>query len=587
MRHLKLFLICFLFAAPALAQQFGQWSWQANVRAGGRSYENTSQGQVLSQYQEQVLVLGFNLNGFLVHPAIARFNLGLDLVFSRYPKGMAVDNNRTGFSLRLGLLPESAYPLELFASRSRFDYQGLADLPAFTFAGTPEQTTSWGGRLRFRHGLLAGALLGFDASTIRFLEGSKTQDEKRAFFDWSGSGQRLQHHLRLDHQDRSYGVLGLRYRDVTATWDSHGNLTPTTRWDLSLSGLQREFGRGGSSYVQSSLRQNLTHQTPSSWVLSAFYAGGFAQSEGSEASVTHDLSLRAQRSFTGGFDLGIDVGAARQQAGDYSTQVPRLGLTASYQTQGKLGQLALSAATALGRLTQEGPDQRATSSYASTSAGLTLRSGSPQVLQGELELAYAKNKLRQAAEDVGPQPEPQALLALGTEDNRRARLTLRRNLGAVQLSAFSDWWQRETTPTWNLPRLESKTLTHTLQAGFPVGNLAINVGQSQYFAVRKQELAYFSGVLSLRPFHFLGLTLSHRQDRRRLPGEPWLDSERQEAAMTGYLGAYQLQLRLYWLEDRWNLGAPRKDRGLTWTVSRSMGGWLPIIAAPVRRGVIR
>ncbi|MFN3414211.1 MAG: hypothetical protein ACK42L_09155, partial [Thermoanaerobaculum sp.] len=167
MRHLKFCVVCLVVPATALAQQFGQWSWQANFRAGGRSYENTSQGQLLSQYQEQALSLGLGLNGFVVHPAIARFNLGLDVVFSRYPKGMAVDNNRLGYSLRLGLLPESPYPIELFASRSRFEYQGLTALPAFTFVGTPEQTTSWGGRLRFRHGLLAGALLGFDTSTIR------------------------------------------------------------------------------------------------------------------------------------------------------------------------------------------------------------------------------------------------------------------------------------------------------------------------------------------------------------------------------------------------------------------------------------
>lgn len=587
MRHLKLFCLCLVVSTQVLAQQFGQWSWQANFRAGGRSYENTSQGQLLSQYQEQALGLGLNLNGFLVHPAVARFNLGLDVVFSRYPKGMAVDNNRLGFSLRLGLLPESPYPLELFASRSRFEYQNLTDLPAFTFAGTPEQTTSWGGRLRFRQGVLAGSLLGFDASTIRFRERREPQEENRAFFDWSGSSTRLQHHFRVDQQNRSYGLLGLKYRDFSATWETHGSLTPTTRWDLSLSGLERTFGSGSSSYAQASLRQSFTHQTAAFWVLSAAYTGGYAHSRGSTTSLTHDLALRAQKNLSPGLDLAFDLGLARQEAGEYSVGAPRLGVTASYRVAGTLGQLSLSGTTSSGWLAMQGPDHEQRSSFLAYAAGLTLRSGSIQVLQGELELAYAKNKLRQAFEDVGPQPEPQALLALGTEDNRRARLTFRRNFGAWQLAAFSDWWQRETTPTLNLPRLQATTLTHTFQVGFPLGNLALNAGQSQYLVVRKQELEYLSAVLSLRPFHFLGFTVSHRQDRRRLPGEPWLDSKRQEAAMTGYLGAYQFQLRAYRLEDRFSSGRPREDRGLTWTVSRAVGGWLPIITAPVRRGVIR
>lgn len=583
----KFCLVCLLIPALASAQQFGQWSWQGTFRAGGRGLENTSQGQLLSRYEERSLGLGLSLNGFVVHPAIARFQLGLDVIFSRYPKGIAVDNNRLGYSLRLGLLPESLYPMELFASRSRFEYQGLADLPAFTFAGTPEQTTSWGGRVRFRHGLLAGSLLGFDATTIRFREKNKPQEENRAFFDWSGSSKRLQHHFRLDQQNRSYGVLALKYRDVTATWDSHGNLSPATRWDLSLAGLQRNFSNGGSSYLQASVRQNLTYQARGSWVLGAFYAGGLAQSQGSPASLTHDLALRAQRNVSPSMDLVCDLGLARQEAGDYTVGAPRLGITASYRVEGTLGQLALTAATSTGRLAVTSPDERRTSTFLAYSAGLLLRSGSLQTLQGELELSYAKNTLRQAYEDVGPQPEPEALLALGTEDNRRVRLTFRRNLGSFQLAAFSDWWQRETAPTWNLPQLQATALTHTLQLGFPMGNLAINLGESEYFAVRKQELAYLSGVLSLRPFPSLGFTLSHRQDRRRLPGEPWLDSKRQEAGMTSYLGAYQLQLRAYWLEDRWNLGRPRQDRGLTWSVSRTMGGWLPIVTAPVRRGVIR
>lgn len=569
------------------AQQFGQWSWQAALRAGGRQYENTLAGQRLSEYRERGLGLNLGLSGFVVHPAIAKFNLNLDLALSRYPKGSSLDNDRLGFAARLHLLPESVVPIELFASRSRYDYQNLSTEVLYPFAAIPDHVTAWGGRLRLRQGLLAGTLLGFESTRIQFRGEAKSQEEDRAFFDWSGSGARIGHHVRVNHENRAYGFLGLEYRDTTASWDAHGNLSSKTRWDSSVTALRRDFSDAGSSYSQAAVRQGITHERTRNVVFSFGYSGGFAQSEGGSSSVTHDATFRVQRTNLGAFALSLDLGAGWQEAGGRTVRAPRVGASVSYNRQGRVADVALNLASSAGYLTSQGEGAARKMNFSALAAGCNVGVGSAQVLRAEMELAWAQNELRQAGEEPGPRPAPEALLALGTEDSTRARLTLRKAFDGVQLSAFSDWWRRHARETFSVPRFQSESLTHTLQANLRSVSLAFNAGSSEYLGTVRQEITYRSGSVSFRPFRFLSVSASQRADRRRLPGEPWLDAQRREVNVTSWLGAYQLNVQAYWLKDRWNHGQPREDRGFTWTLSRTMGGWLPIVAAPARRGVIK
>lgn len=585
-RKLALVVVGFLPGVLA-AQQFGQWSWQATLRASGRQYENTSARQVLSEYQERGVGLNLGLNGFLIHPAIAKFNLNLDLTLSRYPKGSSLDNDRLGFGARFSLFPEGAFPIELFASRSRYEYRDLAlDLP-YLYTAIPDQITSWGGRLRLRQGVLAGSLLGFESNRLQFRGKAKPQNQGRAFFDWSGSGARVTHHLRLDHESRAYGFLGWAYRDTTGSWNAHGNLSPQTRWDSSVTALRRSFGKLGGAYSQAAVRQSVIHDRSKNTTLSLGYSGGFAQSEGGTSSTTHDATFRWQRTNLRGLVVSLDMGAGWQEAGHRTLQAPRLGVTASYTWQGRLADAGVTVASSRGQLVVRDEGQSRSASFSALAAGLSLGLGNAQTLRGELELSWAKNQLRQAGEELGPRPAPEALLALGTEDTTRARMALRRAFDGVQLAASSDWWRRQATETFALPRFESTNLTHTFQANLRSATLALNLGSSEYLGTVRQEIVYRAGSLSFRPFRFLSVSASQRADRRRLPGEPWLDVRRRELTLTSWLGAYQINVQAYWVEDRFNHGRPREDQGVTWSISRSLGGFLPIVTAPERRGVIK
>src|SRR6266498_3290727 len=75
-RHAVSFFLV-LTCAVAAAQEFGQWSWDGSVSAAIRKYadriEETQQKSTQNDYR-----LGLGVQGFVLHPAIAAFRVGVD-----------------------------------------------------------------------------------------------------------------------------------------------------------------------------------------------------------------------------------------------------------------------------------------------------------------------------------------------------------------------------------------------------------------------------------------------------------------------------------------------------------------------------
>ena len=187
--------------SPAAAQQFGQWSWDAALGAKQVGHRSELETEQTSSRDETSLNLALGVKGFIVHPALARFRVGVDAALSKFNGTRSRDNRIWGFDANLEGLPRGAYPFTVYARRRAFNYEDLQEEDPLNLLGVPDASTAFGGRLRFRRGLLNGTLLGFDQQGVSYSDAdSRSTRDQRAFVDWSRSSRRFQHHLRLRHR---------------------------------------------------------------------------------------------------------------------------------------------------------------------------------------------------------------------------------------------------------------------------------------------------------------------------------------------------------------------------------------------------
>jgi hypothetical protein len=424
-------LVLLATGPPAGAQEFGQWSWDAALGARQVGQQSELDGEPIGSRDETSLNLALGVRGFILHPALARFRVGADVALSKFDGTRSRDNHIWGFDANLEGLPRGAYPFSVYARRRAFSYEDLQEEDPLNLLGVPEASTAFGGRLRFRRGLLSGTQLGFDQQGISYSDaGSRSTRDQRAFVDWSRSSGRFQHHFRLRRRAQDFRVTGFGTRDLTANYDQRGYINPAWRWDMFVIGLRRDLdspARPASRFDNLRTQQLLVHTLSGQNRVELSYNGGLVRTAGGPAGHSHLFVSRYRWWVRTGWELAPFVSYAFQTRDGLTVHAPQAGVFTTWS--GRAGPLDTLLSGGLGytRFRRSVEALSGGDSTLTMEVTGTFGHGRDDALRTELEASWGRNQLRLIGEAMPELPDlGLSLTGLGTEDSARGRLTLRR-----------------------------------------------------------------------------------------------------------------------------------------------------------------
>ena len=579
---------------PGNAQRFGQWWWEGAVGIGQRSTDNSLADDRVSEFDQQELRLSLGLNGFVLHPAVGSFRLGLDLLVSEFDGGRELDTDRIGLSGDLKLFSRGSYPLELYARSQSFDYTGPAVEEPFGLLRIPDTSDHLGGRLRIRQGALRGTLVGVDHSSFDFVDAAarpETRDQE--FIDWSRTLGRFQNHVRLEHTLRDFGSVGFEIEDLTANFDQRGDLTPSWRWELSGLGIFRDLTVGDGSKQRTDdfrIRNRLLHTIRDRDLLDLHTSFGVVRPAALPSIDTHGLSLFYRWRPWPGWEVAPFGQYAEQSSANSTSGSQRVGLAATWNREKGAVDTALTARTSHGRLELDDSDGVRDESQTAYAVTGSFGQGEVKKLRREFEFEVAHNELRLTQDPIFELPDLGAARSgLGAEDLRRARVSLSHRHDSRSFSGWGEWNMRESSRRNGAGDFEAETLSSTLQHNGPNYTLQANLGETvfQRFSLTEEKVRYLGAAANWRPRRYLQLRASYRTDDRELELVPDVDGERLQLGLTVRFGLLALEATAFETKESIAGGAQRQNRGFSWSLSRNMAGWLPIVTGTQRRGVIR
>ncbi len=570
---------------PAGAQRYGQWWWEGSTALTRRHYENRPDAAPSGSIDERDLDLSLGVNGFILHPELARFRVGLEASLSSYNARRQLDARRWGADCNLSLVPRGAYPLSLYASRRRYDYSKLTQDDPLDLLGAPESAWSAGGRLRLRRGALRGARLGYDRTSLGFVSAARDASRREhAFVEWDRSSRRFERRAHLDRRTQDFGVVDFRLRDWTATYDQRGPLDPRWRWEMFATGIHRSLDYRASASAFQSVRtsQRLLRAGERDSLLELSYEGGLSRGSGL-ASQGHLLLGRYRLRPRPAWTLAPYAGYGLQRGEGRHAHAPQFGLAATWRR--RAGAFDLSSSGALGYLALlhgGGSDSTLTVDF-----GLGVGQGGDSGLRRELDLSWARARLRLAGESLPGLPDLGASLAgTGTEGLLSGRLTLQRRWRSWSLSAVSEAARRDLSAVLSPQAARVESWSETLQLGASRLTLTGNLARSRVRGATPQTLDSWYAALSWRPARLLSLQGSYRSDLREPNLAPDVRGRRYEALADAFVGAFVVRGQAFETRERSGV-ASRLDRGFVFSVSRRFAGWLPFVTGPPEGGVIR
>lgn len=582
-------LLLLALASPrsAASQEFGQWSWDAALGLTRRDYSNSLSDATVGTLGERDLGLSLGVNGFVLHPSVARFRLGLDAQLSSYRSERSRGTRRWGARGDLNVFPVGKYRVSLFGTRKLYDYSGLTEEDPLTLLGVPDASTGFGGRLRLTSGPLRGLLAGFERNRLGFLSReARAEVEERELLDWSRAGRTFARHLSLERRSHDYGTVDFATDDLTASYDHRGSLSPSWRWDAFAAVLRRDLAFEGKSSSFDDVRATQHFvRTRGRGLVDLGYSGGLTRGEGLSFQ-SHTVSGRYRWRPNERWDVGPFATYGVQASGGSTVRSPQLGASAVWTRPGAMD-ISFSNSVGYALLQRGGTAGSRTDSLLTLAVGGSLGHGKEATLREELEASWSRNQLRLAGEALAELPDLGARLAgTGMEDLLRGRLTLRRRWGPVLCTGYGEWARREVPGVPSQGGFSLDTLTQSLQLGGSGFSLLANVGEAKVRGAAAQEVRSRSVSASWTPWRLVSLTASYRTDTRELALAPSLEGDRVEGGVDLGLGAFVLQGHGFVTRERRPSLAERTNRGFVLTVSRRFWGWLPIVTGVPRAGVI-
>ncbi len=583
------------WSAPVDAQQFGRWWWDGSLGLAQRGTENSTGGVVLSDFDQQELRAALGVNGFVVHPAIGRFRLGLDLAVTELEGGRDLDTERSGYSAEFSFLPRGSYPFSLFYRRQLYDYTRREDDETSPLVGVADTSEQWGGRFRVRKGPLVGTLFGVNHTGYDFLGGSTREEiHDREFVDWSQSSDRLQHHLRLEHRLREYGTVDLEIEDLTLNFEQRGETAEVWRWQLSGVGIQRQVGVGDDPRRTTDdyrLRTRLYRPIQGTDQLDLDANLGLSRPEGRDSLESLGLAVAYRWRPRPRWEIAPFVSYARQTTRSLEVESPRAGLRVSLN--GKKGALdwLVGGGASYGSLERRDATASSDESLSSFSFNASVGHGETSRLRKELEVEAGRNELRLDRSNLLIDLPDLGLpgTVLTDEDFYRLRATLAHRWDSKWLSGWGEWSRREASDGIVAGDFSSETSTATVQYGSRRLTVQANIGETNVDQplLGDQQIRFQGANARWRPWRLVSFTGSFRDDVREFVLAPDIDGDRLELSLELRVGEITFLAGAFETNENLASGFERSNRGLRWSISRRLAGWLPIVTGTQRRGVIR
>lgn len=572
-------------AATASAQQYGQWTWDAGISARQRGYEFTESEETVSELQERDGLLSLGVNGYVLHPAIAAFRVGLDTNLTKREGGATLGSRKVGYRGDLRIFPTGAYPVHVYASRQRYDYDDAS--PAARIGSVPDDITTFGARVRVRSGPLTGLVARAERSRIGLLGPyGGVESHQNQLADWAGGGKGWQHHYRLERQARTFAASRYSTDDVSLLADESYR-SAAWQWTSSSQLIRRGWSSetiSGSSITALRVQNRFlrTSSRTRTWELQQ--SSGITLADLSSQS--HTLGARYSIATGGNFTVAPFANLGVQTSNSLQVFAPQAGVSATWTAaKGPVSALVSgSAASLLLQTDGEGFSSRDSSVTAGAGASLSFRPR--RGLHSQVESYVSRNELRRSGETIAASSVLVPTGGVGTEDRTQARITLGRKWRPFGAHFYVDWVSQATSGELQVNPYSAETLSSSLQVTLRNVNVSMSAGNATLEQNRVQELHFVTAAARVRIARTLSVVLAHREERRSAVGEPEVDGARSEAGLSLRLGSYAIEPQAFVSRQR-SGGPERSNRGFTVTIARGFGGVLPIVTGMQRRGVVR
>jgi hypothetical protein len=580
-----------LWAVPGSAQQYGQWWWEAEVGAGARTYENLVNDIEVSTYEERRLRLNLDVNGFILHPAVARFRLGIEGLLTRFEGVSQPDSTRLGYEGELKLFPRGRYVwwfLVRHAGYSYPDFDTIDGDDVLTVASLPDTTTTLRGQVRVRSGPLRGSTFAVERNLVDFLDPDADQQvRQRESFSWNGTGD-MARNVRAERRYQEYGVVDFSSQDFIATFDQHGQINPAWRWDLTTIGNRRTIMYADDEDIdiyQLGVRNRMIYRAQNKDFLQLDAEGGMLRVIDS-VTHSHDLSARYIWHTDSGWDLYPFVAYGLRSGDDETIHLPRLGggVTRTFNLDSLSATVDATASYGLTKVS--GDRSLPDSSFLGYAIAGSVSHGARFLKQ--LELSWNRDEITQDWQVDPDLPDLGASLQRGsTQDRKQARLSLSHTWRLMSVRGYSEWIDTQSSPEGPFPELLTESLTHSVTLSSKRFRLHLAAGDKRFQQATSQEISFQTAGLTVRPFPHLSVRATYRTDTRVLDYGPDVDGELIIAGLSFQLGAFTLDAEANQVTERLVTGSERINRTIIWSVRRRFAGWLPFVSAPQRRGTVQ
>lgn len=592
-----------LLAWSADAQQYGQWSWTGSLGVGSRGVTSRSGGVTTEDWRVDELQVFAGLNGFVLHPAICAFEIGGDFSLQSETEGVDVDRN--GYRGRLRVLSQSAVPVEIYASSASFGYGHdgeETEAPLFR-RGVPDSVTTLGGTVRVRRGVLAGLLAGFETSSTEFVESTPRGGDswERTYANWSGETRGIRHMVLVDQRSTTYGDLDYRYDELSLTIDERSGTEGDWSWNAIGSGFVRDYAyESGTTGSTTLLRliASASRRYSSSRYLTLRYDGGSSSAGEADSALTQrlfgDFRFPAGERWTFAPYAGVNYASTE----DARATIPQIGVAGAWRRT--LGSFVVDANGSMGVLvfdesfTSNGETLDAEGNEFAGSIGIVVSKAGLHGLSQRFEVAGARNEFNAAGESIAGLPDfGVGITRPGFQDSARARYSLSKTFGSRRASTWAEWGARrfEREAVEVNEAVDSGTIEDfrvSIQLSSTRTQLLINGGSTTIDETRgAQNVDFYSGSLSVRATGRVSITASMFHSDQNVDLAPDIRLERLDAGVEFEAGLLRVGARAFFTEEERVAGIELDSSGVEFHVRRSFGGYLPIVSAPVRRGVVK
>jgi hypothetical protein len=558
----------------------------------GRGVENQIDGSRSSLFKSAALDLGLGINGFIVHPALARFQADVAFLFTDANTGQSGDSRGLGGGAALDLLPLGAYRTHLYASRRNYTYLDIDD--PYLAQGLSDATTRYGGRFNARRGFLRGLLLGYDATALDFLNpDSRRETADRAVLDWNRRIDGVSNHLRVENQRREYGLVDLDFENLVVNLDERAQISANWHWELYGSGSRTRQATSTDTFENESylVRTRFRRQIRTRENLDLSYVYGKVRPDLLSDLDSHTATVLYRWRPRPVWELAPLAEYVTQASEEEELDAFRTGLQVIWSPSFRHVDASITSTLTYGGVDWVGPEGPTDQSTLVANLSGTIAHGEALGgLRKELTVNVGRNELRLTRP---PDLEPPGIIlqpgGLGVDNLGRVRFTLSHRWDARQLMGWIEGYRRDVSDMDQNQDYTVDTAMGSLQLTSRRFTVMGNLQDTTVSRELNGDQGFRSAGMMAKwqPWRTVALTGHYRLDQRDVHLMPKLDLRRIEAGVLLTIGQFFVEATAYQIDEELVSGGERINRGFSWSISRRFGGWLPIWTGTRPRGVIR